>query len=117
MSRKNCQAKTLELHTSFLGKYATDVGLKARTMCHDSLLSALSHHLLHAAAISGAVVAVTTLALCLELFRHLLVRLGASAEMLDPLSRLARGLVALDLLIIGAMALKGAVQALWCLGV
>lgn len=84
-------------------------------MCNSSFSSSLSHHLLHAAAVSGAVVAVTLLAVGLEMFRHLLVRLGAPAESLSPMGRLTRGLAILDLALIGAMALKGTGQALWCL--
>lgn len=78
----------------------------------DSLLSTLAHHVQHAAAISGAVVAMATIAFGLELFRHLLRYLGASDELLTPLGWLIHTLVYLDLALIAAMAAKGAGQAL-----
>lgn len=76
------------------------------------LASDLAHHVLHAAAISCAVVALATIAFALELFRHLLLRWGASTELAAAVGWLSHIAAFLDLAIVGLQMLKAAARAI-----
>lgn len=75
------------------------------------LASTLAHHVLEAAATCCAVIALAAIALVLELFKHQLVRWGASAVLVAAVGWLSHAIALFDMAFVGLEVLKGAARA------